>query len=334
MKMVKKRNNSVDIFRLVCALLVVAIHTHPFIDQNEIVGFIAVDILPRIAVPFFFCVSGYYYYQGLQKKGGIVIRSTFFKVLKIYSLWSIPYFIRDAVVFLGNGTLNIKGLIVEFLLNYFVLGSAYHFWYFVALLYSILFIGLIYKIRKLKLLLAISWLLYALRLLGTSYYALGISLPVIQDIISATWFESFSRIVLMGFPMFMSGMLVGRIKNCKQLRRCWAAAIIGFFVEIGFLVYYEISSSVVVTISLYPLTILTVDMLLQHPLPKFTGIAQKTRSLANFLFYSHPLAIWLITSLGYGGVNIGLYLLTVGICFVVWSSGIMFRKYVENRGRL
>lgn len=296
-----ERNNSIDLFRLVCALLVVAIHIHPFIDQNEIVGFIAVDILPRIAVPFFFCVSGYYYYQALEKKGSIVIRSTFFKVLKIYSLWSIPYFIRDAVAFLGNGSLSVKGLVVEFLLNFFVLGSAYHFWYFVALLYSILFVGLIYKRGKLNSLLVASWLLYAFRLLGTSYYALGISIPVVRNIISAIWYESFGRIVFMGFPMFMSGMLVGRIKNCKQLRRCWAAAIIGFFVEIGFLVYYEISSSVVVTILLYPLTILTVDMLLQYPLPKFTDIAHKTRSFANFLFYAHPLAIWSITSLGYGG---------------------------------
>ena len=330
-----KRNNSIDIFRLVCALLVVVIHTHPFADQNEIVGFIAVDVLPRMAVPFFFCVSGYYYHNALQRNGTIAIHETFFKALKIYTLWSIPYFIRDAFVFLGNGSLSLKGLMFEFLLNFFVLGSAYHFWSFVALLYSILFIGLIYKTRKLKLLLAISWLLYALRLLGTSYYALGISLPVIQDIISATWFESFSRIVLMGFPMFMSGVLVGRFKNIKQIRKCWIASIIGFFLEIGILVYFQIHSSVVVTIFLYPLTILTVDMLLQHPLPKFTGIAQKTRSLANFLFYSHPFAIWLITSLGYGGANIGLYLITVGVCVIVWeNSGIVVRKYVENRGRV
>ena len=64
-----QRNNSIDIFRLICAVLVIIIHTRPFEDQNELLGYIVVQILPRIAVPFFFCVSGYYYFHALKKRG-------------------------------------------------------------------------------------------------------------------------------------------------------------------------------------------------------------------------------------------------------------------------
>ena len=63
----KTRNCSIDLFRLYCAVLVVAIHTSPFMDQNNKLGFISTQVIPRIAVPFFFIVSGYYYIQNLEQ---------------------------------------------------------------------------------------------------------------------------------------------------------------------------------------------------------------------------------------------------------------------------
>ncbi len=46
-------NNTINILRVICAYLVVAIHTHPFEDINIKIGFIATQVIPRIAVPFF-----------------------------------------------------------------------------------------------------------------------------------------------------------------------------------------------------------------------------------------------------------------------------------------
>lgn len=64
--MVKQRNCSIDIFRYVCAVLVVAIHTQPFSDLHTGLGFVFTQILPRIAVPFFFLVAGYFYTGKLE----------------------------------------------------------------------------------------------------------------------------------------------------------------------------------------------------------------------------------------------------------------------------
>lgn len=55
------RNVAVDIFRYISALMVVAIHIHPFTDLNSTMGFICTQVLPRIAVPYFFAISGYFY---------------------------------------------------------------------------------------------------------------------------------------------------------------------------------------------------------------------------------------------------------------------------------
>lgn len=83
----EKRNNIVDIFRLICAILVVAIHTNPLTDINYYFGYLGSQILPRIAVPFFFSISGYYYIKKLQRTEDNhifqVFIKTFLKFLKI-----------------------------------------------------------------------------------------------------------------------------------------------------------------------------------------------------------------------------------------------------------
>ena len=103
-----KRNNSIDIFRLVCALLVVAIHTHPFADINEYVGYFCTSVLTRIAVPFFFCVSGYYYVEKLEKIGLRAFKDTSKKILKIYIVWSIIYSVINVIQYINSGA-NING---------------------------------------------------------------------------------------------------------------------------------------------------------------------------------------------------------------------------------
>ena len=54
------RNCSIDLFRLLCAIFVVAIHTKLFFDINPILGYSVKHAITRIAVPFFFCVMGFY----------------------------------------------------------------------------------------------------------------------------------------------------------------------------------------------------------------------------------------------------------------------------------
>ena len=52
----KQRNNSIDLFRYLCAVLVVIIHSS-FWRQWGTFGYFLGEILTRIAVPFFFAVT-------------------------------------------------------------------------------------------------------------------------------------------------------------------------------------------------------------------------------------------------------------------------------------
>ena len=56
----KKSYVGIDYFRVIAAILVVAIHTSPLIDISEIGDFAFTRIIARVAVPFFFVTSGYF----------------------------------------------------------------------------------------------------------------------------------------------------------------------------------------------------------------------------------------------------------------------------------
>lgn len=90
--MSNKRNYSIDIFRIICAIMVVAIHTHPFENYNLNLSYLFTQIIPRIAVLFFFCVSGYYFIKNILNDHNN-FKKTFLKLLKTYLIWSLIYFI-------------------------------------------------------------------------------------------------------------------------------------------------------------------------------------------------------------------------------------------------
>lgn len=131
-KSFQNRYNSIDIFRFICAIMVVAIHTNPFIDQNFYLGYLFTQIIPRIAVPFFFLTSGYFYISKLIN--GKQCKKTFLNLIKVYILWTLVYYFMDFMFFIKNGGDNIS-LFKTFIINFFIFGSHFHFWFFPALFF-------------------------------------------------------------------------------------------------------------------------------------------------------------------------------------------------------
>lgn len=56
------RNNlgAFDIFRIIAAILVIAIHTSPLRSVNAAANHFVTGVAARIAVPFFFAMTGYF----------------------------------------------------------------------------------------------------------------------------------------------------------------------------------------------------------------------------------------------------------------------------------
>ena len=291
-----KRNNSIDVMRLICAILVVAIHTHPFYDISSELGVLGTIFIPRVAVPFFFCVSGYFFIKKIEE-GTTNYWKTVNKVIKIYLFWSIPYLAINILGQVVDGVSVFK-IVTENIINVLIKGSYYHFWYFPALIISMIITLVIYKLGKLKLLLPISIGLYIIGCFLRTYYTFVQYIPGVSNFCDSIFFVPVRSILLMGIPYFCGGYLLNRLvnkelENKKKLVAVILVLCILFLVEIVFVyktnVYYN---DIAVTFFLYPLVLSMILFLLKTPMNednRLTTIAEYSHKLANVIFYIHPL---------------------------------------------
>ena len=68
--MTQCRNNTIDLLRFIMALLIVALHSSPFLDYNPYVSYFFSQVLSRLGVPFFAAITGYYLIPKCYEFGG------------------------------------------------------------------------------------------------------------------------------------------------------------------------------------------------------------------------------------------------------------------------
>ncbi len=339
-KLNKKQNMSINIFRYFCAILVVAVHTSPFYDVNDTLGYIFTQMLPRIAVPFFFAVSGYFYTSKLEK-GQKVFWSYFKRILIVYSIWSLVYIL---ISFLQWGNTNIIDFIKYCVIGYFINGTYYHFWFFPALIFSVCVTTLLFKIKCSKVIIPLSIILYILGCLGCSYYYLGIKIPLLGNLFVHEHFLLIRRVLLMAFPFFISGYLIHKIKSkfsqLTQIKWMMALAVIAvvWLSEIVLVVKLRIQTNIFLTLGLYLLVVAVLSfLLLKDPLAKFIKLSEAGKTMANFIYYSHPAFIVVVNLIMNNVFQKNLYqtprflltvLITSVIGFLIYKSNNKFLKFI------
>ncbi len=288
------RNNSIDLFRYICALMVVIIHSTFWKDMGVFGDFLG-NVFPRLAVPFFFLVTGYFFIGNILKGKNVLVKNLK-HILIVYSLWSILYYGMD---FLYGVVLN-HGSVLDFLkvipLSFLITGSTMHFWYFPALMISLCLVALFNKLKIMRLLVPVSILLYLIGCICGAYYRLFQDVPVISGFVASEWFNAIRRIFFMGFPFVSAGYILQMVKEKpfkKYLPFVWIGSLVVFLAEIYLVRYTEIAVSVIITPGLYLLTLATVLMLINKPLPGLEKTAETARTVANVTYYSHPFIIQL-----------------------------------------
>lgn len=212
-----KKNYSIQVYKLVAAILVVAIHAIPFYDINVNLGFIVHDIIDRTAVPFFFMVSGYFYAEKIVERKNYV--NHYLKnVLKIYLFWSIVFLPLDFFK-IYNLTYDIFYTIELYIWRLFFVGSHFHLWFFPALIFSMLILDFWYKRLKsnIKYTILIIFLLYFIGLLDLSYscsniFANNDIFNHLKDIYEGV-FATTRNGLFFGIPFVFLGYYLGKKKN-------------------------------------------------------------------------------------------------------------------------
>lgn len=328
----RQRNHSIDIVRLICSVMVIAIHTRPFLlMQSYMDG--GIQILVRLAVPFFFCTTGYFLKEAVNKSGTSAILRTLKKDFLLYLAWSILYF---AVIFLENPALLSFHSAKWMAMDFFVNGSYYHLWYMAAVLWCVLALFALCKLNLEKVLGGGIAVLYLLGLLGTSYSLLGNQMPVLSILFQSPYFTTIRRIWLMGFPFVVLGWMISVKKDrllSISLRKIVAALLVTFalfVLEILTVVVTGFARSIVMTAFLYPLVALIFILCLRLPMVKYERFGTYCGVMSAIIYFMHPLVILLLDKAGVVGSK-PQFLLTTFICILLSGSVVLCRQRWKGR---
>lgn len=198
----KKTYGGIDIFKMIAAFLVVAIHTSPLQSFSAEADFFLTRELARLAVPFFFMVTGYFVLSdrlwGEDKDVGPVYRY----LKKVAALYGVAILLYLPIgIYAGH----YKDLTVFGALRMLVFdGTFYHLWYFPALLSGILLVMLMGRFCSLRTSMVISGCLYLLGLFGDSYWGLISAVPGVSTVYEfGFWLFTYTRNGIFLAPLFL-----------------------------------------------------------------------------------------------------------------------------------
>lgn len=131
-----ERNTTIDVMKYVAAMMIVGIHTQLLSDVNENLGFVVVQVICRLAVPFFAMTTGYYLAKQIdegKKNRFEILKKHWLKIFVLYAVWSVLYFVYTVLTRDESAISILKWYVVDTVLY----GCHYHLWYLLALLFAL-----------------------------------------------------------------------------------------------------------------------------------------------------------------------------------------------------
>lgn len=198
-----------DAFKILAALLVVAIHTSPLTTYTPDGDFLLTRSLARVAVPFFFMVTGHFVLGGILE-GKAPFSALWQQVKKILLLYLIAVLLYIPVGIYADHYQDLTPLSALRLLVFD--GTFYHLWYFPACATGLLLLYLLNRVLRGRGLMVVAVLLYLIGLFGDSYYGISASLPPLAAAYEAGFqIFSYTRNGLFMAPIFLLlGARLGR----------------------------------------------------------------------------------------------------------------------------
>ena len=227
-----QRSASIDFAKIALAAMVVALHAEIFKETSDYLSFIFVNGFLRIAVPLFFIINGFYFYNIVAK--GKPLLPWVKRMATLYAVWMVLYL----PFYYPHHPHSIKED-VEFLLK-LVIGY-HHLWYLAGSLGAGLVLYWVRGWSDAKLLTA-AVLLF---LLGAAaqyvFNYVDSSHLVLNKLFNNYWL--FRNFLLLGFPMYAIGFLIAKGRaNALSDSTVLALTVLGvvaLFVESSLIYFFH-----------------------------------------------------------------------------------------------
>ena len=301
-----KNYNLIDVLKFVFSILIIAIHTNPLSDITDFGNFVVVDILARIAVPFFFVISSYFLFRTMQpdKLDLVKIKKYIKYTFLVYCTWYLIY--SPGIILSAFESKH--GLVIALLhrISVFVFEGFFHLWFLNALIVATIIVSIcLYYKCPIKWIILIGLIGYGVMLAGTSYKEIYDSLQNKVQYISQTvhyisyifptprnaFGEGILWVSIGAFIAFRRTVLLSRSTNFLLL--ALGLSIIGLFIEALGLKYVLgiMTAPPDAYISLIPLTFFGVLLVLKLNLTDH-NIYLTFRQMSMLIYYSH--IFWLL----------------------------------------
>lgn len=167
----------IEHFKLVAALLVIMVHTSVISTYSNYGDFLLTRIIARIAVPFFFMVTGFFLISRFQYNNDRLIK--FIKKISTIYLLSIIFYIP---VLLYTDYFSMTNLLPNIIKDLLFDGVIYHLWYLPAAVIGSIIAWYLVKLYSFKNALIITTILFIIGLLGDNYYGIVTKTPFLDSI--------------------------------------------------------------------------------------------------------------------------------------------------------
>lgn len=331
----KQEFAAIDVCRLVFAVLVVALHLNPFTDISPQAEYMVGEIFARLAVPFFFLTSGFFF----QKKLGDprAVKKYLLRILKMYLLYLAAHIPMEFYGDIKTGVLSASH--VGLFLRKIVFTGYCQFWYLLGLLIATGMLYLLASRWKMKdgVLLGCAVVLYGLGVLGNVYFrTAGVQLGKVpwremsqlgfKMVIGAYYkvFETTRSGLFFGFPLMTAGYLLGKYRE-KIVRRNYglyfAASMVLVLVETWVVYRFFRYYSKDMLFSFFPASVLCFLMIAFADGHRFQKLAKPCRRLSVLCYGLHILCSWLGSAvakriLHTTSNNFLVFLLTLALTFL------------------
>lgn len=205
-----KQYQGIDLLRFILANLVIVLHCAPLAAYTYYGNLFFSNGIARMAVPLFFCISGYFFFSKIDKK--TLPLEMLWKYEKrnfgLYVVWTIiymPLIIQNFMTEKYENTTFIMKLAI-FVRRFLFIGSWTPLWFFIG---TCVAVALVYVLLKLKFspnaILAISLIIYlSVGCLSNVYSMLGEML-----VNKYHWLSTLSQIYLLIFGDTKNGFVFG-----------------------------------------------------------------------------------------------------------------------------
>lgn len=275
---------SFDVAKFCAAILVVAIHTHPFHGGVDY----WFTCICRLAVPFFFASSSFFFWRNPNRS----IKKYIKRIMGIYSVWfvlELPFVLRR---FFLSSDLPVFKRVFNFSIHFLLGNTFYVSWYLMA---SVIAMGIVYCLSK-KLstgwILLISGCFYVVCLLSSSYYYLTTAFPHqwIQYLVSnginlENSFFAALIFVVIGKIVAENVSILSAIR-LDRVRLCLLCVAILSILEIGFMANYVRYSDAFVSLPLIISVILVFLLNIHITIP--VELSRSIRNISILVYLLHP----------------------------------------------